>query len=251
MDIDLPLPLLGGMTPARFMQRHWQKKPLLVRQAISGFRPVLDRKALFDLAARDDVESRLVVHGAGKGHPGGGWKMRHGPIARRALPPVGRPGWTLLVQGVDLLDDRVHALLRQFRVVPDARLDDLMVSWASDGGGVGPHFDSYDVFLLQGYGRRRWRIGRQRDLSLRSDLPLKVLANFEPEQEFILEPGDIQEAINAANQIGDDTLERQATCYVVPQRFTHGSSEQRMRLLSEGLLPVAMRALYQLFTIEY
>jgi len=189
MDIDFPLPLLGGLTPARFMQKHWQKKPLLVRQAIPGFRPLLERRALFELAARDDVESRLVARDAQEGAPR--WDVRRGPFGRRALPPVRQPGWTLLVQGMDVLDDSVHGLLRQFRFVPDARLDDLMVSWASDGGGVGPHFDSYDVFLLQAQGRRRWRIGRQRDLTLRDDLPLKVLASFEPEQEFVLEPGDM------------------------------------------------------------
>jgi 50S ribosomal protein L16 3-hydroxylase len=97
----------------------------------------------------------------------------------------------LLVQGVDLHDEAAHALLQRFRFVPDARLDDLMISWASDGGGVGPHFDSYDVFLLQVAGRRRWRIGRQRDLSLQPDVPLKILRHFEPEEEHVLEPGDL------------------------------------------------------------
>ncbi len=187
MDIHTPLALLGGMTPAKFMQRHWQKKPLLVRQAIPGFVPPLTRAHLFDLAQSDDVESRLVVQGAGPQ----GWQMRSGPFARRSLPPLGRAGWTLLVQGVDLHDDAVHRLMQQFRFVPDARLDDLMISYATDQGGVGPHFDSYDVFLLQAQGQRRWRIGRQKDLTLQEDVPLKILANFEPEQEFVLEPGDI------------------------------------------------------------
>jgi 50S ribosomal protein L16 3-hydroxylase len=102
-----------------------------------------------------------------------------------------QPGWTLLVQGVDLLDERVHALMNQFRFIPDARLDDVMVSFATDGGGVGPHFDSYDVFLLQAHGQRRWRIGQQKDLSLVPDMPLKILATFEPEEEFVLNPGDM------------------------------------------------------------
>jgi 50S ribosomal protein L16 3-hydroxylase len=185
MDIQAPLPLLGGMSPARFMARHWQRKPLLVRQAIPGFSALLDRRALFALAGREGVESRLVQQ------TGAGWKLRHGPFGSRALPPVSRALWTLLVQGVDLHDDGVHALMQQFRFVPDARLDDLMISYATDGGGVGPHFDSYDVFLLQAHGRRRWRIGRQRDLSLQEGLPLKILARFEPEQEWVLEPGDL------------------------------------------------------------
>ncbi|KQP22608.1 JmjC domain-containing protein [Pseudorhodoferax sp. Leaf267] len=185
MDTTQNLPLLGGLSPERFMQRHWQKKPLLVRGAIPDFRALLDRGALFALAAQDDVESRLVVHGKA------GWKLRNGPLARRALPPLTQREWSLLVQGVDLHDDAVHALLQSFRFVPDARLDDLMISYATDGGGVGPHFDSYDVFLLQAHGQRRWRIGRQRDLALQEDMPLKVLANFEPEEEFVLDPGDM------------------------------------------------------------
>jgi len=187
MDIHTPLALLGGLTPAKFMQRHWQKKPLLVRQAIPGFVPPLSRTQLFDLAQSDGVESRLVVQGANAQ----GWQMRRGPFARRALPALGKPGWTLLVQGVDLHDDAVHRLMQRFRFVPDARLDDLMISHATDQGGVGPHFDSYDVFLLQAHGQRRWRIGRQKDLTLQEGVPLKILANFEPEQEFVLEPGDM------------------------------------------------------------
>ena len=185
MDIQQPLSLLGGLTPAQFMRRHWQKKPLLVRQAIPRFAPPVLRSELFALAAQEGVESRLVQLVKGT------WKLRHGPFNRRALPALQQPDWTLLVQGVDLHNDAVHALMQQFRFVPEARLDDLMISYASNGGGVGPHFDSYDVFLLQAHGKRRWRIGRQKDLTLRDDIPLKVLAQFEPEEEFVLEPGDM------------------------------------------------------------
>ena len=185
MQITQALPLLGGLSPQQFMKRHWQKKPLLVRGAVPGLQPLLSRSELFTLSGREDVESRLVAQAAGK------WSFRRGPFQRRALPPLSRPGWTLLVQGVDLHDDRAHELLSRFCFVPQARVDDLMISYASDGGGVGPHFDSYDVFLLQAQGRRRWRVGRQKDLTLRDDLPLKVLANFEPEEEYVLEPGDM------------------------------------------------------------
>jgi 50S ribosomal protein L16 3-hydroxylase len=189
MNIDAPLQLLDGLSPRAFMRRHWHKKPLVIRQAIPGFRPPLDRSALFKLAAQDDVQSRLVERGAEC--DSSDWTLRNGPFGRRALPPLSRAGWTLLIQGVDLLDDQVHALMNQFRFVPDARLDDVMISYATDAGGVGPHFDSYDVFLLQAHGQRRWRIGRQKDLSLLSDLPLKILAHFAPEMEFVLEPGDM------------------------------------------------------------
>jgi 50S ribosomal protein L16 3-hydroxylase len=185
MDPTQALSLLGGLSPHDFMAGHWQKKPLLVRSAAPGFAPLLGRSELFALAAREEVESRLVAQ------DGKRWSLRRGPFARRALPPLSRPGWTLLVQGVDLHDARAHELLRQFRFLPEARLDDLMISYATDQGGVGPHFDSYDVFLLQAQGRRRWRIGRQKDLTLRGDLPLKVLARFRPEREYVLEPGDM------------------------------------------------------------
>ncbi len=185
MDITQPLTLLGGLSPQQFMRRHWQKKPLLVRQALPGMRPLLDRAALVALAGQEDVESRLVAQTPK------GWKFRHGPFAPRALPPLRQPRWTLLVQGVDQLDDAAHRLMNQFRFVPDARLDDLMISFATDGGGVGPHFDSYDVFLMQVHGQRRWRISQQKDLALRDGVPLKILANFEAEEEFVLEPGDM------------------------------------------------------------
>jgi 50S ribosomal protein L16 3-hydroxylase len=177
------LQLLGNITPAQFLREYWHKKPLLIRQAIPNFKPLLKLDKLAELARRNHVESRLITHTDGE------WDMQHGPLAE--LPPRTQGGWTMLVQGVNLHDARADALLRQFRFVPDARLDDLMISYATDGGGVGPHFDSYDVFLLQAQGRRRWRIGAQQDLALVEGLPLKILAHFEPEQEFVLEPGDM------------------------------------------------------------
>lgn len=185
MDIDRPTPLLGGLTPQAFMRRYWQKKPLLVRQAWAEARPPLERSALFELAAREDVESRLIVQQEAD------WTLRHGPLQRRSLPPLKQPGWTLLVQGLDLHVQAAHELLQRFRFVPEARLDDLMVSYATDGGGVGAHLDSYDVFLLQVQGRRRWRIGRVPDPQWVQGVPLKLLANFEAEEEWVLEPGDL------------------------------------------------------------
>ena len=185
MDTTQALALLGGLSPQQFMQRHWQKKPLLVRQAIAGFKPILNRPELFALAAQERVESRLVIQGAS------GWRMKSGPFAPRSLPALSKPAWSLLVQGVDLHDARAHELLQQFRFVPDARLDDLMISYASTGGGVGPHYDSYDVFLLQASGRRRWRIGKQTDFTLQEGVPLKILQNFDYTEEFVLEAGDM------------------------------------------------------------
>ena len=185
MEVNQPLALLAGLSPAQFMRRHWQKKPLLVRQAIPGFEPFLSRAALVKMAAREQVESRLIVR------QDRGWTLKKGPIAPKSLPPLDQVGWTLLVQGVDLHEPAGHALLQQFRFVPDARMDDLMISFATPGGGVGPHFDSYDVFLLQASGRRRWKIGRQKDFSLQPGVPLKILQNFEADEEFVLEAGDM------------------------------------------------------------
>lgn len=183
--IDAPTDLLGGLSPRSFMRRYWQKKPCLIRAAVPDVRPPLTRAALFALAGDEAVESRLVQQ------QGSDWSLRRGPFPRRALPPLSRRGWTLLVQGLDLHVPAAHALLARFRFVPEARLDDLMLSWASDGGGVGPHVDSYDVFLLQVQGRRRWRIAPPGNAALRAGLPLKILAAFEPTEDWLLEPGDM------------------------------------------------------------
>jgi 50S ribosomal protein L16 3-hydroxylase len=201
-DIAQLTPLLGHISPETFMRKYWQKKPLLIRQAMPGVQPPIDRASLFALAGSDDVESRLIVQSQPEGLPASskgkkakvaaaGWRLAHGPLNRRSLPPLNQKGWTLLVQGLDLHVPAAYDMLQQFRFVPDARLDDLMISYATDGGGVGPHFDSYDVFLLQVHGQRRWRIGRLTDPSLQADVPLKILTNFEPEHEWVLEPGDM------------------------------------------------------------
>jgi 50S ribosomal protein L16 3-hydroxylase len=183
MNVKLPLALLGGISPEQFMRQYWQKKPLLIRAAVPDFKPLVSEAALLVLAANDEVESRLVEHTAK------GWKLSPGPIDKP--PSMKKKDWTLLVQGVDLHVEAVHALMQQFRFLPDARLDDVMISLAGAGGGVGPHFDSYDVFLLQAAGRRRWQISAQKNLTLADGAPLKILQSFKPTQEFVLEPGDM------------------------------------------------------------
>lgn len=184
MNIDDATPLLGGLSPREFMRDVWQRKPLLIRQAIPGFKPAITLDDIKTLARRDEAESRLIWHDDKKG-----WKMKTGPFTRLSLPR--QVAWTLLVQSVDLHDDATAALMRRFRFIADARLDDVMISIANDGGGVGPHYDSYDVFLLQAHGQRRWRISTQADLSLEPGLPLKILSNFEAEHEYVLDPGDM------------------------------------------------------------
>ena len=185
MPRDLPITLPGGMAAQRFLARHWQRRALLVRAAFPGFRGPLTRARLFALASRDDVESRLVQQERGR------YALEHGPFPARRLRALPPHDWTLLVQGVNLVDRDADALLRRFAFLPFARLDDLMVSYAAPGGGVGPHFDSYDVFLLQGFGQRRWRYGTQRDLALRRGLPVKILQHFRPTRDAVLQPGDM------------------------------------------------------------
>jgi len=177
--------LLGGLAPSRFLARYWQRRPLLIRGAIQGFEGLLTPQDLMHLACRDDTQARVVVRHARK------WEVHHGPFKPRFFHDLGPRGWTLLVQDVNHLLPEGRALLERFSFVPYARLDDLMVSYAPPGGGVGPHCDSYDVFLLQGRGHRRWRISAQRDLSLVAGAPLKLLARFHAQHEWQLGPGDM------------------------------------------------------------
>ena len=226
MDAQKITPLLGGMSPAEFMRKHWHKKPLLVRQAIPGFEAPIPREELFELAAEEGVESRLIQQKKK------GWSMDHGPFDPDSLPSTKTRDWTLLVQGVDLHNASARALLDQFRFVPEARLDDLMISYATNGGGVGPHFDSYDVFLLQAHGKRRWRIGRQRDMTLVEGMPVKILANFEPEEEYVLEPGDM--LYLPPRWAHDGIAEGECMTYSIGFR-----SPQRDELARETLLRIA------------
>jgi 50S ribosomal protein L16 3-hydroxylase len=185
IDINKPAALLGGLSPDRFMRTVWQKDYRLIRQAIAGFQGVVTANEVRKLATRDDVPSRLIIR------EGTSWHVEHGPFSARALRNLPSKDWTILVQDLNTVVPDADALLRAFAFIPYARLDDVMVSLAAPGGGVGPHFDSYDVFLLQGQGHRRWRISAQKELTLREDVPLKILKRFKPTQEWVLEPGDM------------------------------------------------------------
>lgn len=178
--------LLGGLSRYDFLRDYWQKQALLVRNAIPGFTGLIEPDALFELAQQEYVEARLVRQKEQS------WDLQHGPFSPRDFKTKRRNVlWTLLVQELNHYLPDAEALLQQFSFIPHARLDDLMVSYAPPGGGVGPHFDSYDVFLLQGKGHRRWQISTQQDLTLIEGAPLRILQNFEPTQEWILEPGDM------------------------------------------------------------
>ena len=188
MNPDTPLQLLGGLTAREFLRDYWQKKPLLVRQAIPDFESPISPDELAGLALEEEVESRLVIeHGA---RP---WELQRGPFNEDTFQDLPERDWTLLVQAVDQFVPEVAELLENFKFLPKWRIDDLMISFAAPGGGVGPHFDNYDVFLLQAHGHRRWQVGQMCD----SDSPLlphadlKILAQFEPTDEWVLAPGDM------------------------------------------------------------
>ena len=257
MNADTPLQLLGGLTAAEFLRDYWQRKPLLVRQAIPDFESPLSADELAGLSLEESVESRIVLeHGKtpwemrrgpfqeedyqhlpeqdwtllvqavdqfvpevaqlleqfrflpswriddvmiSYAAPGGGvgpktpWEMRRGPFQEEDYQHLPEQDWTLLVQAVDQFVPEVAQLLEQFRFLPSWRIDDVMISYAAPGGGVGPHFDNYDVFLLQGHGRRRWKVGQMcsSDSPLREHADLRILADFEQSDEWVLEPGDM------------------------------------------------------------
>ena len=170
-----------------FLRTHWQKTPALIRNPWKDWRNPLEPNELAGLACEEGVESRLIMAAGDR------LAMESGPLPEARFGDLGREPWTLLVQAVDQQVPDVAALIEPFRFVPDWRIDDVMVSYASDGGGVGAHFDQYDVFLVQGLGRRRWRVGPRCD-STTPLLPhddLRLIADFQATDEWVLEPGDI------------------------------------------------------------
>lgn len=182
---NAPLTLLGGISPSDFLRDYWQKKPLLIRQAIPNFAGFLSADELAGLACEDDVQSRIVRKTNEQ------WLLEDGPFDEAYFRALPEKDWTLLVQTVNHLLPEASELLQQFNFIPRARLDDLMISYAPDGGSVGPHFDSYDVFLLQGSGKRLWQISDQTDLTLVENSPLKILKTFAAKESWLLEAGDM------------------------------------------------------------
>ncbi|MEE9331397.1 MAG: cupin domain-containing protein [Methylophilaceae bacterium] len=180
-----PLKLLNNLTPSEFLAEYWQKKPLLIRQAIPDFNSFLTPEELAGLACETDVESRIIQQLKDK------WHVEDGPFEERDFLALPENDWTLLVQSVNHHLPEATEMLRQFNFIPHARLDDLMISYAPPGGSVGAHLDSYDVFLLQASGTRRWKINTQPTLNFITDAPIKVLEQFGAEQEWLLEPGDM------------------------------------------------------------
>lgn len=183
--MSTPLTLLDQLTPAQFLADYWQKKPLLIRQAIPNFNGLLNPSELAGLACEEDVQARIIQN------QGKQWTVQDGPFDESDFTALPENDWSLLVQSVNHHLPEAAELLNQFNFVPHARLDDLMVSYAPKGGSVGAHLDSYDVFLLQGSGTRRWKISKQTNLSFIEGAPIKVLQQFDAEEEWLLEAGDM------------------------------------------------------------
>ncbi len=235
LPLNEPWALFGGISPNLFMERYWHKKPLLVRGAIPAFSLATQNSEdldspisageLIKLASQDSVESRLIKAKT--------WSFDAGPFPKKVIPALSKPNWTLLLQGMEAHHPAAAKILSWFRFIPDARLDDLMISIAGIGGGVGPHFDSYDVFLIQMSGRRRWQISQQKDLSLSPNLPLKILQHFKPQHEWVLEPGDM---LYLPPHIAHDGVALDAGCQTWSVGFRSPSFKE---LLQEGLWRLA------------
>ncbi|WP_415881317.1 JmjC domain-containing protein [Neptuniibacter sp. QD34_54] len=179
----------GDISIETFLAEYWQKKPLLIRNAFSNFEPPVTADELAGMALEEDVESRLIIQSP----DGKDWSLKHGPLQEETFAELPDSHWTLLVQSVDHWIPEANELLEHFRFVPNWRLDDLMISYAADGGGVGPHYDNYDVFLIQASGTRRWEVGGiyGEDSPRRPDVPVMILPEWEPEHVWDLQPGDM------------------------------------------------------------
>ncbi|GAA6152681.1 cupin domain-containing protein [Pseudoteredinibacter isoporae] len=180
---------LGDISVEHFLAEYWQQKPLLIRQALPGFESPISPDELAGLSLEDEVESRIIL----ENHQGAPWQLRKGPFDEQTYQQLPDTNWTLLVQALDLFVPELKHLRQQFQFLPDWRLDDIMASFAVDGGSVGPHYDHYDVFLLQGYGKRHWQVGQTcNEHSQRLDgTPLNILQEFQCLDSYVLEPGDI------------------------------------------------------------
>jgi len=176
--------LLGDIPIEIFLADYWQKKPLLIQGAVPQFDGLINPNDLAALSMRNDLDSRLILESEC-------WQVKTGPFSEKTLTNLPESGWSLLVHDINFIVQEADELLHSFDFIPKARLDDLMVSLAPPGGNVGAHYDSFDVFLLQGLGRKRWQVSQQSDLKLVENAPLKLLSYFQPQYEWILEPGDM------------------------------------------------------------
>lgn len=189
MNSSTDIFLHANLSVDEFLSEYWQKQPLLIPNAFPNFESPLSPDELAELSLEEDIESRIVIE-QGKS---GLWELQTGPFEESTFTHLPDSHWSLLVQAVDLWIPEVKALLQNFDFLPPWRLDDIMVSYAPIGGSVGPHFDYYDVFLLQGLGQRHWKVGQTCDYNspLLVNTPLRILSEFNSVQEWTLNPGDI------------------------------------------------------------
>lgn len=190
-----PGPTLANFDVDAFLRDSWQQRPRLIKNpwGAAGWHNPLEPDELAGLATEEGIETRLITQATAATGDGSGWQVEHGPLGEDRFARLGSEPWTMLVQAVDHHVPEVAALIEPFRFIPDWRIDDVMVSYATDGAGVGAHYDQYDVFLIQGLGKRRWQVGARCDETtpLLPHSDLRLLANFEAEEEWVLEPGDI------------------------------------------------------------
>ena len=182
------LPWLGNITAAEFLRDYWQKKPLLVRNAFPEIASLIDPDELTGLSMEEGIEARIVIE---KGKTP--WQVMHGPFTDKTFSKLPKTHWTLLVQAVDHYLPELGDYLDYFNFIPNWRIDDIMVSYAPEGGSVGPHFDQYDVFLIQGRGQRHWQLGQYCDDSTPRlpDVKLRILQDMQPWFDEVLNPGDL------------------------------------------------------------
>ncbi len=181
--------ILGNISKEQFLKEYWQKKPLLIRQAYPGFEPLISADELAGMSLEEEIDSRIIIENG----PDSPWQLLSGPFEEEAFGTLPEDKWTLLIQGVDQWVPEAADLLQHFNFIPNWRIDDLMISFATDGGSVGPHYDQYDVFLLQAEGQREWRIGQmcsEHDDFLK-ETKLRILSQFNETERWVLEPGDM------------------------------------------------------------
>lgn len=218
----------GDLTPERFLNEFWQKRPLLIRQAFPDLQPVLEADELAGLALEAEVESRLIRFQPDTD----AFSLLKGPFTEDTFADLPESHWTLLVQAVDHYIDSANELLDCFTFIPRWRIDDLMISYATPGGGVGPHYDNYDVFLLQAGGTRRWEIGGQESSQSARipDLPLMILSEFEALESYELEPGDM---LYLPPQVAHNGVATSADCITYSIGFRAPSDAELLRSFSD------------------
>lgn len=216
--------LFGDISVEEFLRDYWQKKPLLIRNAFPDLEVPVGADELAGLALEEDVESRLIINKPEQDH----WEIQHGPFSEETFAQLPESNWTLLVQAVDHWVPEAADVVEQFRFIPNWRYDDLMVSFASENGGVGPHYDNYDVFLIQTQGKRRWEVGGFFDQNSprRPDTPVMIIPDWEPEHTWVLEPGDM---LYIPPQVGHNGVSESDDCMTYSVGFRAPSHAEIMR----------------------